>query len=948
MISACYDLSANDGNSLSLNLSGTPYTLSFGNVLTAIGCDDMVLRSNGSSVSGGCSAFCADKNGTGGVGNCPFHGCCQERLDKGTSVMGAQLIDLSGKSQREKLFPCSYAFMQELDETTIFSYPLYYLHNSTALVNDNWASATRRPVVRLDWIVGTENCSRARNSATYACGDDKSVCVDDDSNRGYMCNCVQGYEGNPYLHGGCQTISFSRSSIAKYGCLDQCGQVSIPYPFGVGPNCCLEPSFEILCNTSTNPPKAYLAIFNTEIVELNSTKVLVNYLNLASTCYNNENGISKAEERRLTLDLMRSQYRLSEENWITAVGCDDTAVAVIGQTNLASIRTACAAICSDSWIYEYDNAQCDYGTTSLGGEACCRVPIPRGTNYLEANLTDLSGRWPRTNFSCSYAFVEYIEKNTIYTSSFPLMNNSTGITPDVLFSRTKYPSTALDWRIGELNCKEAQLNPTNYVCQANTDCVDYDATLGGYLCNCSKGYQGNAYLHPGCQDIDECANNPCDAYSYCKNIAGSFECLCLRGYTGDGRLSGSGCTRLQSPNMIKIALIGLGSALGLVLLLLLFVWLRKILRKRKNKKHKEDLFKHLLLQQQTSEGTFGKTKLFTAKELEKATDNFNENRICGQGGQGIVYKGMLSDGTIVAIKKVKQVDEKQVEQFINEVVILSQINHKNVVKLLGCCLATEAPQLVYEFLPCGTLFDLIRDPKIEFPLTWNMRLKIAADIAGAVAYLHSASVPIYHRDIKSTNILLDEKYVIKVSYFGISKFVEVDQTHLTTLVKGTFGYLDPEYFQTSQYTEKSDVYSFGVVLLELLTGQQPISWERSEVERNLATHFLATMEKNNLDAILDTQVFEQGAKEVVTVVAKLARRCLNVKGRMRPTMKEVTTKLESLRMSQMPSTVIDEPEEEEAVSEAKNMIFSDVEYTWTINHHNMATSSSEAHPLMSE
>lgn len=363
------------------------------------------------------------------------------------------------------------------------------------------------------------------------------------------------------------------------------------------------------------------------------------------------------------------------------------------------------------------------------------------------------------------------------------------------------------------------------------------------------------------------------------------------------------------------------------------------MQSRKNKERKKKFFERnggLLLQKHTKEGIQSKTRLFYVEELDKATDNFNISRIIGQGGQGMVYKGMLSDGNIVAIKKPKLVNKDQLEQFINEVVILSHINHRNVVKLLGCCLETEVPQLVYEYMPNGTLFDLIHDPRTEFPLSWSIRLKMAADIAGALMYLHSASSrPIYHRDIKSTNILLDEKYVVKLSDFGISRFVADDQTHLTTNVKGTFGYFDPEYYQTHQFTEKSDVYSFGVVLLELLTGLRPVS---TKEDGSLATRFLVSMDEDNLDTILDSRVSEQGVHKEMIAVALLAQRCLNLTGKMRPTMKEVATNLESLRMSQMPTDI----EQEKGVVRAKSLEISNHEYIWPRSVIGETSSSSDA------
>ncbi|KAB1210630.1 Wall-associated receptor kinase-like 9 [Morella rubra] len=252
---------------------------------------------------------------------------------------------------------------------------------------------------------------------------------------------------------------------------------------------------------------------------------------------------------------------------------------------------------------------------------------------------------------------------------------------------------------------------------------------------------------------------------------------------------------------------------------------------------------------------------------------------------------------IIIVKKSKLIDEGKLQEFINEVVILSQINHRNIVKLLGCCLETEVPLLVYEFIPNGTLSQYLNGENEEFPVTWDMRLRIATEVARALFYLHSAaSSPIFHRDIKSTNILLDDKYRAKIADFGTSRSIAIEQTHLTTIVYGTLGYLDPEYFQSSQFTEKSDVYSFGVVLAELLTGEKAISSSRTLQDKSLATYFIHSMEENNLFDILDKRVLKEAEKQEIIAVANLANRCLNLNGKKRPKMKEVSVELEGIQM----------------------------------------------------
>ncbi|XP_042963802.1 wall-associated receptor kinase 5-like [Carya illinoinensis] len=291
------------------------------------------------------------------------------------------------------------------------------------------------------------------------------------------------------------------------------------------------------------------------------------------------------------------------------------------------------------------------------------------------------------------------------------------------------------------------------------------------------------------------------------------------------------------------------------------------------------------------------TKVFSTDKLEKATDNYNKSRVIGQGGYGVVYKGILLDNRVVVIKKSKIGDQSQIEQFINEVIVLTQINHRNVVKLLGCCLEIEVPLLVYEFITNGTLSDHLHDKSQCSLLSWDKHLRIASETAGALAYLHyEASMPIIHRDVKTANILLDDNHIAKVSDFGASRLVPLDQTQLTTLVQGTLGYLEPEYFHTSHLTERSDVYSFGVVLAELLTGKKVISLDRPESERNLATYFVSTVKEDRLVEVLDDNIHNGSNIEELKKVANVAKRCLSVKGDDRPTMKKLAVELDGLRV----------------------------------------------------
>lgn len=287
---------------------------------------------------------------------------------------------------------------------------------------------------------------------------------------------------------------------------------------------------------------------------------------------------------------------------------------------------------------------------------------------------------------------------------------------------------------------------------------------------------------------------------------------------------------------------------------------------------------------------------FSFDELKKCTNNFSEDNALGSGGYGTVYKGTLPTGVLVAIKRAKQGSLQGSHEFKTEIELLSRVHHKNLVSLLGFCYQLGEQMLVYEYIKNGTLTDCISD-KSGFKLSWTKRLGIAIDSARGIAYLHElANPPIIHRDIKSTNILLDDQLIAKVADFGLSKPMDNNEVHVSTGVKGTLGYLDPEYFMTGQLTEKSDVYSFGVVMLELVTGRKPIE-HGSYVVREVKTAMgnKRTKDSSNLDAILDPALDPGKPLKGVEKFIDLAIRCVEELAANRPTMNEVVKELENIQ-----------------------------------------------------
>ncbi|KAL7124918.1 hypothetical protein ABFS83_14G080700 [Erythranthe nasuta] len=286
---------------------------------------------------------------------------------------------------------------------------------------------------------------------------------------------------------------------------------------------------------------------------------------------------------------------------------------------------------------------------------------------------------------------------------------------------------------------------------------------------------------------------------------------------------------------------------------------------------------------------------FTLRDLEQATNKFSKENVLGEGGYGVVYRGQLINGTHVAVKKLLNNLGQAEKEFRVEVEAIGHVRHKNLVRLLGYCIEGTHRMLVYEYVNNGNLEQWLHGAMRHHGyLTWEARTKVLLGTAKALAYLHEAIEPkVVHRDIKSSNILIDEEFNARVSDFGLAKLLGAGKSHITTRVMGTFGYVAPEYANTGLLNEKSDVYSFGVLLLEAITGRDPVDYGRPAPEVNLVDWLKMMVGNRRSEEVVDPNIETRPSTRALKRALLTALRCVDPDSDKRPRMSQVVRMLES-------------------------------------------------------
>ncbi|XP_073139274.1 probable serine/threonine-protein kinase At1g01540 [Henckelia pumila] len=286
---------------------------------------------------------------------------------------------------------------------------------------------------------------------------------------------------------------------------------------------------------------------------------------------------------------------------------------------------------------------------------------------------------------------------------------------------------------------------------------------------------------------------------------------------------------------------------------------------------------------------------YTLRELEESTNGFSAENVIGEGGYGIVYYGVLEDNTKVAVKNLLNNRGQAEREFKVEVEAIGRVRHKNLVRLLGYCAEGAHRMLVYEYVDNGNLEQWLHgDVGPCSPLTWDIRMNILLGTAKGLTYLHEGLEPkVVHRDIKSSNILLDKQWSAKVSDFGLAKLLGSERSYITTRVMGTFGYVAPEYASTGMLNERSDVYGFGILIMEIITGRNPVDYSRPAGEVNLVDWLKSMVSNRNAEGVLDPKLAEKPSSRALKRALLVALRCVDPNAQKRPKMGHVVHMLDA-------------------------------------------------------
>ncbi|TKW02638.1 hypothetical protein SEVIR_8G253200v4 [Setaria viridis] len=686
------------------------------------------------------------------------------------------------------------------------------------------------------------------------------------------------------------------------GCPSMCGNVSIPYPFGIGDECAWGFDFNITCNHSFNPPRPYygggddlepLEVMN---ISLEAGEMRV-FSPVAYICYNSSDTTDSTGFINWTFKFF--PFLISPtRNVFTGIGCDT--LAFLNGREDSSFFSGCITSCDSLHAAARDGEEC----TGLG---CCQSSIPTNLSRIKIYWGNDESYTPSNNAwgysPCNYAFIA--EKGWYHFKQRDLIIHVADKTFNDRFGDRSIPMV-LDWAVRDGGSCQAPTKdagaPTAPACiSRNSLCAN--ATQGpGYVCNCSTGYTGNPYVTDGCTNINECdlrKSNPaiyeklCGSNSKCHDTQGDYECKCKFGHKGDGK-SEEGCQPIIEGYAIAIVVTFVSLTILVILLCLLYMEYRRRIRRGHFDKNGGKIL----------EGA-ANIVTFSEDELRKITNNFSKDRQIGRGAFGMVYKGTTDDNKRVAVKRpiVEGEKSRQGGEFVDEIIFQFAISHTNIVRLVGCCLETSIPMLVFEFIPNGSLSDMLHGAGKQGSLSLQMRLDIAIGSAEALTYMHSHDAGHnnrIHGDVKSGNILLDDDLNPKVSDFGSSKLVSIASRYAKWAVSGDMSYIDPVYINTGSFTEKSDVYSFGVVLLELITRKKA----RYDGCNSLPMNFVKTCKKEgNGWKMYDRDIFSgedaqtsQRYIECLDRIGALAVRCLKEDVEERPTMAEVVEKLKQVKL----------------------------------------------------